>query len=260
MSQQPLAYATATFRAMPAVTLVRQNVVWLGMTLIAMLSAPGFHPGWSLFWLVVAALLSAMCLTEIHIARAIEHPRTALTTFGAAALSALVALVLSMALNPLSGLMLILLLGVLSYTGRQRPFVTAALTVALVPWWVWMALDQWHWQLLVLFPLVGMGLVAVNHLLDAHAWPDDAERIMPARAHRAAAWLIIALSGIVLMLLGLMTDASRPFLALAGIVLALSVPLEAGFGSTSRNSARQSIRIVVSAYLIAMACWLIGIA
>jgi hypothetical protein len=62
------------------------------------------------------------------------------------------------------------------------------------------------------------------------------------------------------MLLGLMTDASRPFLALAGIVLALSVPLEAGFGSTSRNSARQSIRIVVSAHLIAMACWLIGIA
>jgi hypothetical protein len=245
---------------MPAVTLVRQNVVWLGMTSIAMLSAPGSHSGWSLFWLVVASLLAAMCLTEIHIARAIEHPRTALTTLGAAALSALVALVLSMALNPLSGLMLIMLLGVLAYTGRERPFVTAALTVALAPWWVWMALDQWHWQLLVLLPLVGIGLMAVSHLLDTHAWPEDDERILPARAHRAAAWLIIALSGIILMLLGLMTDASRPFLALAGIVLALCVPLEAGFGSTSRNSALQSIRIVISAYLIAVACWLVGIA
>jgi len=221
---------------------------------------PGSHSGWSIFWLVVASLLAAMCLTEIHVARAIEHPRTALTTLGAAALSALVALVLSMALNSLSGLVLIGILGVLAYTGKQRPFVTAALTVALVPWWVWMALDQWHWQLVVLVPLVGLGLVAVSHLLDTHAWPDDEERIMPARAHRAAAWLIIALSGIVLMLLGLMVDASQPFLALAGIVLALSIPLEAGFGSTSRNSAQQSVRIVVSAWLIAVACWLIGIA
>ncbi len=260
MDQQPFALAKAAFRAMPAVTLVRQNVVWLGMTLIAMLSAPGAHSGWSLFWLVVASLLSAACLTEVHLARAIEHPRTVITTLGAAALSALVALVLTMALNPLSGLMLILLLGMLAYTGKERPFVTAALTVALVPWWVWMALDQWHWQLLVLLPLVGMGLIAVSHLLDTHAWPDDVKRIMPARAHRAAAWLIIALSGIGLMLLGLMADARRPFLALAGIVLALSVPLEAGFGSTSRRSAQQSIRIVVSAYLIAVACWLVAIA
>lgn len=260
MSQQPLAYATAAFRAMPAVMLVRQNVVWLGMTFIAMLSAPGPHSGWAIFWLVVASILAAACLTEIHLARAIEHPRTALTALGAAALSALVALILSMALDPLSGLMLIVLLGVLAYTGKHRPFVTAALTVALVPWWVWMALDRWHWQLLLLVPLVGMGLIAVSHLLDTHAWPDDDDRIMPARAHRAAAWLVIALSGIVLMLLGLMSDASRPFLALAGIVLALSIPLEAGAGSTGRNSARQSIRIVVSAYLIAIACWLVGIA
>lgn len=260
MSHQPLAYATAAFRAMPAITLIRQNVVWLGMALIAMLSAPGPHSGWSIFWLVVAALLAAMCLTEIHVARTIEHPRTALTTLGIAISSALIAVVISAILHPLSGFCLFGILVLLSYTGKQRPFVTAALTVVIVPWWVWLALDEWHWQLLVLVPLVGMGLVTISHLLDMHAWPEGDERLMPARAHRAAAWLIIALSGILLILIGLTTDASRPFLALAGIVLALSVPLEAGFGSTSRNSARQSVRIVVSAYLIAVACWLVGIA
>jgi len=223
-------------------------------------SAPGQHDGWTVFWVIVAAVLAAMALTGVHVARANEEPRIALTVLSAAALAGMGAVLISMILRPLSGLFLLVVLAVLIVTGKQRPFVTAALSVMLAPWWVWLALGQWHWQLIVLAPLIGLGMVAVSHLLDTHAWPEDEERNLPARAHRWAAWLLMALSGILLILAGLAADVSQPLLALAGIVLALAIPLEAGFGSNSSSSARISVRIVASAYLIAVASWLVGIA
>ncbi len=260
MNQSPRSFAQMAFLAVPTPALIRQNVVWLGLSLVALLSAPGGHGGWNIFWLVMAMVLAACAVTGVHVARASEEPRTALTILSAATVAGFAAALVSMILNPLSGLLLLIVLTLLIVTGKNRPFVTAALTVILAPWWVWLALDRWHWQLIMLAPLIGLGMLAVSHLLDTHAWPEELERILPARAHRWAAWLLITLSGLVLMLAGLTTDVSRPLLALAGIVLAMSIPLEAGFGGTKTTSARTSIRIVAGAYLIAAASWLVGIA
>ena len=260
MSRKPLSYAKSAFRDVPVAVMVRQGVVWLGLVLVALLSAPGDHSGWKMFWLLMTGVLAALSLTGIHLARANDEPRTALTILSAAALAGMAALLISMILRPLSGLLLLVALTLLIITGKNRPFVTLALSVILAPWWVWLALGVWHWQLIMLAPLISLGMIAVSHLLDTHAWPESEVRILPARAHRWAAWLVMTLSGIVLMLAGLTTDVSRPLLALAGIVLALGIPLEAGFGSNSGSSARTSIRIVASAYLIAAASWLVGIA
>lgn len=260
MSTPAYSFAKTAFQAVPATALIRQNVVWLGMALVAMLAAPGEHSSWSMFWLVVATILAAIALTSVQIARANDEPRTALTILSAAALTGMAAMMISMIMRPLSGLFLVLVLALLIVSGKNRPFVTAALSVILAPWWIWLALGQWYWQLIVLAPLISMGMVAVSHLLDTHAWPEDMERILPARAHRWAAWLLMTLSGIMLMLAGLTSDVSRPLLALAGIVLALAIPLEAGFGATKSASARTSIRIVAGAYLIAAVSWLVGIA
>lgn len=260
MTRHPLSAAKSAFGSLPVMATIRLNVVWLGMALIGILSAPGSNSGWSMVWLIVATLLVSVALIGVNLARAIDGPRAALVPIAIAASSAIAACIISLILRPLSELFLIIALTLLLFAGKNRPFVSAALAVIVAPWWIWLALDDWHWHLLMLVPLVGLGLVAVSHLLDSHVWPADTERIMPARAHRWAAWLLIALSGIVLMAAGLMSDVSRPLLALAGIVLAASIPMEAGFGSISGATARQSVRVVVSAYLIAITCWLIGVA
>lgn len=260
MSQNPFSSAESPTQGASISALFRQNVVWMGMAIIALISAPGSHGGWTIFWLILAAMLAAAGLTEIQLARAIEEPSAVLIPLAIAGSSALAAVIISLFVRPISGLFLILALIVLALAGKHRPFVMAALTVVLVPWWIWLALDQWYWDLLVILPLVGLGLIAVSQLLDMHVWPEAEERIMPERAHRAAAWMLIAISGIMLMAFGLLSDVSRPFLALAGVVLAFAIPLEAGYGSIGGVNAKQSIRVVVGAYLIAVSCWLIGIA
>ena len=260
MNQQSFSSVASAVHDTSIAALIRQNVVWMGMAIIGILSAPGSQDGWRVFWLILAAMIAAAGLTEVQIARGIEEPRAVLLPLAVAGSSMLVAIIISFILQPLSGLFLIIVFGIMAYAVQHRPFVTAALTVVLVPWWIWMALDRWDWHLLVLLPFVGLGLIAVSQLLDMHVWPEEETRILPERAHRSAAWMLIALSGIVLISIGLLSDVSRPFLALAGVVLAGAIPLEAGFGSIGGDSARQSIRVVVSAYLIATACWLVGIA
>lgn len=240
-------------------TRARQSLVTLGMAVIAILSLPEAITGWSLAWLIVSAILVVVTLVNIHLAHQIESPAESLPHILIAFGSGFVAVVISMAIRPISGMFLLIILIVLSITSERRPFVTAALTVIGIPWWIWLAANSWHWQLLMLVPLIGLGLLAVSHLLDTHAWPEQDERIISSRAHRYAAWITIAVSGIILVLVGLMAGVSRPWLALAGIVLAASIPLEAGVGTTSEGSARPGLRIVSGAYLIATACWLIGI-
>lgn len=240
-------------------TKARQSLVTLGMTGVALLALPNPLTGWSLVWIILSAVLATIALTNIHLAHEIESPGESLphiaTGFGAG----LVSVIISMAIRPISGMFLLVVLLVLTKTSAHRPFVTAALTVIAVPWWIWLAASSWHWQLLMLVPIVGLGLLAVSHLLDTHAWPDQDDRILPGRAHRAATWMAIALTGVLIMLVGLVTDVSRPWLALAGIVLALAIPLEAGFGTTNEGSAKPGLRIVSGAFLIAVACWLTGV-
>lgn len=238
---------------------LRQNLVWMGMAIIALLSVPGGVSSTTSGWLVMAALLGAVMLTNLYQARLLEDPRHSLIHLGVTFGSGLAAVVISMVLRPISGMFLLIVLGLLAVTSEKRPFVTAALSVILVPWWIWLAADSWRWQLLLLIPLIGLGLMAVSHILDTHAWPEGEERILSERAHRSAAWLLIALSGLTLVVVGLMFGVNRALLALGGIVLAAAIPLEAGVGTDSGGTARPGLRIVTGAYLIAATCLLVGI-
>lgn len=240
-------------------TQARQNLLTLGMSAVALLALPEPLAGWKLAWFILAAILITVSLSNIHLAHQIESPSESLPHIAIALGAGLVAVIISMAIRPIAGMFLVIVLIVLAMASERRPFVTAALTVIAMPWWVWLSANSWTWQLLILVPIVGLGLLAVSHILDTHAWPEQDERILSERSHRAAAWMVIAFSGVVIMLTGMMTDMNRPWLALAGIVLAAAIPLEAGFGTTSKGSAIPGLRIVSGAYLIAVACWLIGI-
>lgn len=238
----------------------RQSIVTIGMAGVALLALPDSLSGWKIAWLILSALLVAILLTNVPLAHRIDTPIESLPHIAIALGSGLVAVIISMAVRPISGMFLVIALITLATTIERRPFVTAALTVLAIPWWIWLAADEWRWQLLMLVPIIGFGLLAVSHILDTHAWPGDDERILTERAHRAAAWMAISATGVLIILVGWLSDMSRPWLALAGIVLALAIPLEAGFGTTSKGSAKPGLRIVSGAYFIAIACWLIGIA
>lgn len=259
MNDVNLRVASRALNLASDVTRARQNLVTLGITCVAVLSLPVAFSGWSLFWLLVSAIFSAIALTNIHLAHQIDGPSESLPHILIAFGSGLTAVIISMTVRPISGMFLLAILIILSITSERRPFVTAALSVVAVPWWVWMAADAWRWQLLLLLPMVAFGLLAVSHLLDTHTWPDQQERILTERAHRAASWLTIAITGILVVVVGMLAGVNRPWLALAGIVLAAAIPLEAGLGTTSDGSAKPGLRIVSGAYLIAIACWLIGI-
>lgn len=259
MNDANLRVASRALNLVSDPTLARQNLVLLGITSVALLSLPVSFGGWSLALLIFSAILTALTLTNIHLAHLIEEPGESLPHIAIAVLTGLLAIILSLAVRPISGMLLLVVLVLLTITSERRPFVTAALSVIAVPWWVWLAADSWRWQLLLLVPLVGIGLLAVSHILDTHAWPEDDQRILSERAHRSAAWMIVALTGVMVILVGLLAGVSRPWLALAGIVLAAAIPLEAGFGTSSDGSAKPGLRIVSGAYIVALACWLIGI-
>lgn len=259
MNDANLRVASQALNLASDATRARQNLVTLGITGVAVLSLPASFTGWSLALLVLSALLAAVSLTNVHLAHQIDEPKESLPHIAIALGTGLLAVIISMTVRPISGMFLLIALIVLTITSERRPFVTAALSIVAVPWWVWLAADAWRWQLLLLVPLVGLGLLAVSHVLDTHAWPEGDERILSERAHRFAAWLVIALTGVIVVLIGMMAGVNRPWLALAGIVLAAAIPLEAGFGTNSNGSAKPGLRIVSGAYLIAMACWLIGV-
>lgn len=259
MNDTRLKIASQALNLASDATRARQNLVTLGITVVALLSLPVEFTGWNLAWLIVSAIFAAISLTNLHLAHQIDAPNESLPHILIAFGSGLTAIIISMTIRPISGIFLATILILLSITLERRPFVSTAITVIAVPNWVWMAADAWQWHLILLLPIVALGLLAVSHLLDTHAWPENDERILTQRGHRAAAWITIALTGIMVMLVGMFTGVSRPWLALAGIVLAAAIPLEAGLGTNSEGSARPGIRIVGGAYLIAVACWLIGL-
>lgn len=237
-----------------------QGVTLLGMSLISLMTVPHSVSGGTIALLVLAALTATLSLMSFHGHESNDNSVTRqqwrLLSFATAA----IAIVLSLIANPGAGLALVLLLFGLNRISRRHPIVSRLALVAFVPWWIWIAADCWRWQLLVSVPLTLLTMFAIAQLQDAGSWPDDTERIMSARAHRYAGWVLIALAGVVLVLVGLAGDVSKPWLGLAGVSLAVAIPLEAGFGSVNSGSDKTSFGIAMSAFLIASVCWLIGIA
>lgn len=238
---------------------LRQNLLVLGLASIALLALPeNTSTGQTVLTLVIAVLVCAL-LTAWQSAMEAEVPQDVFVLrMTAIGLGALVIL-LSMFGTILSGLLLAPILnGISTYLGRGRPFVAAGITVMAIPMWVWMLHDQWRWNLLVLIPLAALAMLATSHLMDSYAWPEADERTMPQRAHRAAAWMCLATGGALLLIIGLLTDTNRPWLALLGVVMAMAIPMEAGLVNTDGPLLR-SLRIVSGAFLLAAVIWLIAI-
>lgn len=237
-----------------------QGVMVLGITVVSILTMPSDLSGGDITMVLIAGMLTALSLMAA-LSTDIDDAADILLTWRLAAFgSAIIAVALSIVVTPLSGLILGAIITLTSWLLTPQPLAARLILLALIPSWVWIAGECWSWQLLMLIPLLVLALLALAQLRDAEAWPDGTERIMSARAHRYAGWLVIALAGVLIMIVGLLSDVHKPYLALAGVVLAMAIPLEAGFGSTDGGMSKTSHRIVISAFVVASVSWLIGIA
>lgn len=251
----PLAIISTAFRY-PA---LRQVLVTIGMAIIAILALQDSMPSTpAIIRVLVATLFLSVVTTSWQAANETEtlDDQFMFRAFGGAAAG--VAIVISAFGTIFSGLVLAALVLILtSLISRERPFVAANLSLVAVPMWVWMTLDHWRWSLLLLLPMIALALVTTSHLIDSYSWPDDEERLLPARAHRYAAWTATAFCGVLMVSAGLLFGLNHAWLALAGITLAIIVPLEAGL-VTTEGPLKRSLRIVSSAYLVAVVCWLMA--
>lgn len=238
---------------------LRQNLLVLGMASIALLALPEATSTAKTVLTLVIAVIVCTVFTAWQSALEADVPQDVFVLRMTGIGLGIVAVILSMFGTILSGLLLIpLLYGTATFLGRGRPFVAATISVIVTPMWVWMLHDQWRWSLLILIPLAALSMLATSHLMDSYAWPDEEERVIPQRAHRAAAWMCLAFAGAMLLVAGLLTDTNRAWLALLGVTLALAAPLEAGLVNTD-GPLHRSLRIVSSAFLLASVIWLIAI-
>lgn len=237
-----------------------QGLMVLGIAIVSLLTLPVSLSGGDTVAVLIAGMLVALALMAALSTDVDDTADTLLTWRLVAFGSAIIAVALSIVVTPISGPVLGAIIVITSLLLVPQPLAARCTLLALLPSWVWIAGECWRWELLILIPLLALAMLALAQLRDAEAWPEGTERIMSARAHRYAGWLVIALAGVLLMVIGILSGVEKPYLALAGVVLAIAIPLEAGFGTMDEGSNKASSRIVVSAFVIASVSWLIGIA
>lgn len=240
-------------------------ITTLGMTVIAIATAPGIDPG---FWtwaallftgaLTMTAIITFVASRERGIPEADrQHRITAAVTIGVIAL--VFNLFFSFSSTLLLGLgMVTLARQALRIRPGVFPWLLCASLVILVPWWIWAALDAWDPGLLLLIPLAALAYLGGSHIRDAYAEAGD-DRVLTARGHRIGAWLAMLAGGIVVVTAGLVGESSYPWVSLGGITMAVAVAAEAGVSRPDDQPGKYASAICDAAFVTTAVCWLVSI-
>lgn len=130
-----------------------------------------------------------------------------------------------------------------------------------IPIWVWTALGAWDWGLLLLIPLAALAFVSDRHIRDA-ASPHSSDpatitaSTLSRRGHRLGSWLGMLISALLVLVVGLASDASNVWVALGAIGAIGCVGLEAGLPGSGRNAARRSIWLCDAGLSWLALCWM----
>ena len=128
--------------------------------------------------------------------------------------------------------------------------------LALIPFWVWSALDAWTWLLLVLIPLAGLAIQADGHIRATTEEVIDTSPQLSAKGHRLACWLGV-LGGAVLTLgIALVTEAADGVNALGALGAVVLIGLEAVSPLRSGTRSRRSVLVIDVALLWLALCWI----
>lgn len=146
----------------------------------------------------------------------------------------------------------------------RSPWLLCGLLGVIVPFWVWTALQAWHWGLLMLIPLAALAFVSDRHIRNAasSSGPDvsgpDTGDLTP-RGHRLGSWLGILGSALLILLAGMLSEASNTWVALGAIGAVAVIALEAGLPKPDPEESRLSIYLCDAALGWIALCWMVSL-
>lgn len=164
------------------------------------------------------------------------------------------------------GFSLIALLAIQDLRGRS-PWLLCGLLGVIVPFWVWTALRAWDWGLLMLIPLAALAFISDRHIRDATAaaTPDPAPSAadptdrLTSRGHRLGSWLGILGSALLVLIVGMLSDASNSWVALGAIGAVIVIALEGGLPKHEPEGSRRSIYLCDAALAWIALCWMVSL-
>jgi hypothetical protein len=237
----------------------------VGSLLLSIVLAPGTTAsGWDWIRLWLAALCGGTALLAIHLAQRSDpanFARQQLLLLAAVLVVIACALNLTFSVGTTAFFTLVLIVAgylTLLDRGSTSERDCGIIIAALVPFWVWSALDAWTSGLLVLLPLLLVGVLVDGHMRRAtKATRTDS---LSSRGHRLAAWLGVLVSALTIALMALMTSHALAISALAGTGAVVLIGLEAASPSPAEGSWRVSSVAIVDAAMAWIAlCWLAGL-
>jgi hypothetical protein len=135
----------------------------------------------------------------------------------------------------------------------------AAALIALIPFWVWSALQAWTWGLFLLVPLAAIAVISDGHMRAAVGLTPDQDSPLSHRAHRLACWAGILGSALIAFAAGLLTDASNGVIALGAAGAIALIALEAGSRTPVDGTPRRSVALADAALLWVALCWIVSL-
>ena len=133
-----------------------------------------------------------------------------------------------------------------------------------IPIWVWTALQAWDWGLLVLVPLAVLAFISDGHVRDAATargsdTTTHAGTKLSRRAHRLGSWLGILGSALLILTIGLVSDATDTWVALGAIGAIVCVGIDAGLPGSGTAAARRSISLCDAGLAWIAFCWMVSL-
>ncbi len=134
----------------------------------------------------------------------------------------------------------------------------------LVPFWVWTALEAWDWGLLLLIPLAALAFISDRHIRDAAAargLDPSTSALTPLshRGHRLGSWLGLLGSALLILIGGLVSEASNTWGALGAIGAVSCIALEAGLPGSGMAAIRRSILLCDAGLAWIALCWMVSL-
>ncbi len=243
----------------------------LAIAVLATWSAPDAAP--SLYdWIRILVLVIVGVLGLLMLLAAsgpgIQPPERQLRLIGAGLLVLIATLLnatfsIGTAITFSTGFSLIAVLAAGNDRGRS-PWPLAGLLSVAMPTWVWTALGAWDWGLLLLVPLAALAFISDRHIRDAaRARGADPAPGAPAtlsrRGHRLGSWMGILGSALLILTVGLVSDAANTWAALGAVGAVCCIALEASLPGSGKAAARRSISLCDAGLAWIALCWMVSL-
>jgi hypothetical protein len=245
-----------------------QVIIVLAAALIflSLLLAPEDDPGgWDWFRIVLISLLAATSLllftsSQDHSQSLAERQQQLM------AAGALVILALILNLTFSFGTTVVFSIGISAIalmvvnTGTYRnPRTIGAALAALIPFWIWAALEAWTAGLLLLVPLGLIALVTDSHMR-LSALPDSGVRRLSRRGHRLAAWTGVLGAALLMALAAVAFDTAFGPAAIGAVGAMVLVGIEAASPTATLGNWRvSSVALIDVALMWLTLSWIVSL-